>query len=99
MGNGIRYRDAITALDHALPEGADIVVDAGNSGAAAIHQLPVRRGGRFLVALGMGGMGYSFGAGIGMCFARGRRTVILAGDGSFSCTGWNCTPPSNTGCR
>lgn len=83
VGNGIRYRDALCALDHALPEGADIVVDAGNSGAAAIHQLPVRRGGRFLVALGMGGMGYSFGAGIGMCFARGRRTVILAGDGSF----------------
>ncbi|KAA0118376.1 thiamine pyrophosphate-binding protein [Mycolicibacterium sp. P9-22] len=83
VGNGIRYRDAIAALDHTLPEGADIVVDAGNSGAAAIHQLPVRRGGRFLVALGMGGMGYSFGAGIGMCFARGRRTVILAGDGSF----------------
>ena len=31
----------------------------------------------------MGGMGYSFGAGIGMCFARRRRTVIVAGDGSF----------------
>ena len=82
-GPGIRYRDAITALDRALPDGADVVVDAGNSGASAIHRLPVRRGGRFLVALGMGGMGYSFGAGIGMCFARGRRTVVIAGDGSF----------------
>jgi acetolactate synthase-1/2/3 large subunit len=42
-----------------------------------------------VVALGMGGMGYSFGAGIGMCFARSAsqgpraRTVIVAGDGSF----------------
>lgn len=82
-GSGIRYRAAMHALDRALPEGADIVVDAGNTGASAIHYLPVRRGGRFVVALGMGGMGYSFGAGIGMCFARGRRTVIIAGDGSF----------------
>ena len=33
----------------------------------------------------MGGMGYSFGAGIGMAFAQayGRRTVVIAGDGSF----------------
>jgi len=82
-GRGIGYRDALTVLDAALPEDADIVVDAGNSGAAAIHHLPPRRAGRFVVALGMGGMGYSFGAGIGMAFARRRRTVIVAGDGSF----------------
>ena len=68
---GIRYRDAMTVLDAALPDGVDIVVDAGNTGAAAIHHLPVRRAGRFVVALGMGGMGYSFGAGIGMAFAQG----------------------------
>lgn len=81
-GPGVRYRDAMAALDAAIPDGVDVVVDAGNAGAAAIHQLPVRRGGRFLVALGMGGMGYSFGAAIGACFARGR-TVVIAGDGSF----------------
>jgi len=82
-GPGIRYRDAITALDAVLPDEVDIVVDAGNTGAAAIHHLPARRAGRFVVALGMGGMGYSFGAGIGMAFARRRRTVVVAGDGSF----------------
>ena len=103
-GPGIRYRDAMTVLDATLPGGADIVVDAGNIGASAIHYLPVRRDGRFVVALGMGGMGYSFGAGIGMSFgamsARAkwghlppegqgdrrqsvRRTVVIAGDGSF----------------
>ena len=88
-GPGVRYRDAMAVLDGALPDGADIVVDAGNTGAAAIHYLPVRRGGRFVVALGMGGMGYSFGAGIGMAFGRansGRpsgRTVVIAGDGAF----------------
>lgn len=82
-GPGIRYREAMAVLDRALPDGADVVVDAGNIGAAAIHHLPARRDGRFVVALGMGGMGYSFGAGIGMAFARRRRTVVIAGDGSF----------------
>jgi acetolactate synthase-1/2/3 large subunit len=88
-GPGVRYRDAMAVLDGCVPDGADIVVDAGNTGAAAIHYLPARRGGRFVVALGMGGMGYSFGAGIGMAFGRansGRprgRTVVIAGDGAF----------------
>jgi acetolactate synthase-1/2/3 large subunit len=88
-GPGVRYRDAMAVLDGCLPDGADIVVDAGNTGAAAIHYLPARRDGRFAVALGMGGMGYSFGAGIGMAFGRansGRpsgRTVVVAGDGAF----------------
>jgi acetolactate synthase-1/2/3 large subunit len=82
-GDGIRYRDAVSALDAALPDDVDIVVDAGNTGASAIHNLPVRRSGRFIVALGMGGMGYSFGAAIGMAFGRGRRVVVVAGDGSF----------------
>ena len=82
-GPGVRYRDAMAELDAALPDGTDIAVDAGNIGAAAIHWLPARRDGRVLVALGMGGMGYSFGAGIGMAFAHRRRTVVIAGDGSF----------------
>lgn len=87
-GPGVRYRDAMAALDAALPSGVDIAVDAGNIGAAAIHYLPPRRDGRFIVALGMGGMGYSFGAGIGMTFgramrARAKRTVVIAGDGAF----------------
>jgi len=82
-GQGIRYRDAMAVLDAGLPDGTDIVVDAGNIGASAIHYLPARRDGRFIVALGMGGMGYSFGAGVGMAFGRRRRTVVIAGDGSF----------------
>jgi acetolactate synthase-1/2/3 large subunit len=85
-GPGVRYRDAMSMLDRVLPDGVDIVVDVGNSGVAAVRYLPVRRGGRFAVALGMG---YSFGAGIGMAFgrakfgARGGRVVVIAGDGAF----------------
>ena len=82
-GDGVRYREAMAVLDAALPDGVDIVVDAGNVGASAIHYLPARRDGRFVVALGMGGMGYSFGAALGMAFGRRRRTVVIAGDGSF----------------
>jgi acetolactate synthase-1/2/3 large subunit len=82
-GPGVPYREAMSALDAALPDGVNIVVDAGNTGAAAVHYLPVRRDGRFMVALGMGGMGYSFGAGIGLAFARRQRTVVIAGDGAF----------------
>jgi acetolactate synthase-1/2/3 large subunit len=89
VGSGVRYRDAMIVLDCVLPDDVDIAVDAGNTGAAAVHYLPVRRMGRFAVALGMGGMGYSFGAGIGMSFARGKaqmprgRVVVIAGDGAF----------------
>jgi acetolactate synthase I/II/III large subunit len=85
-GPGVRYRDAMSVLDRVLPDGVDIVVDVGNAGAAAVHYLPVRRGGRFAVAHGMG---YSFGAGIGMAFRRakartpGARVVVIAGDGAF----------------
>jgi thiamine pyrophosphate-dependent acetolactate synthase large subunit-like protein len=85
-GPGVRYRDAMSVLDRVLPDGVDIVVDVGSTGAAAVHYLPVRRGGRFAVALGMG---YSFGAGIGMAFGRakartpGGRVVVIAGDGAF----------------
>lgn len=74
---------AVAAVEAALPADAHVFVDAGNTGAAAIHLLPAPRHGRFVVALGMGGMGYTFGAGIGAALATGRRTYVLAGDGAF----------------
>ncbi|WP_405159977.1 thiamine pyrophosphate-binding protein [Nocardia sp. NBC_01499] len=88
-GPGLRYRQLVETIDAALPDGTDVFADAGNTGAAVVHHLRVPRGGRFVVALGMGGMGYAFGAGIGSAFARGhgpdgvRRTVVVAGDGAF----------------
>ncbi|WP_282785292.1 thiamine pyrophosphate-binding protein [Nocardia sp. CC201C] len=89
-GPGLRYRAIVETLNDALPDGTDVFADAGNTGASVVHHLRVPRGGRFTVALGMGGMGYAFGAGIGSAFARCRRadgevrhTVVIAGDGAF----------------
>ncbi|WP_370183473.1 thiamine pyrophosphate-binding protein [Rhodococcus wratislaviensis] len=81
--SGLRYTDAVKALAAVMPAGADVFADAGNTGAAVVHHLPVTAGGRFVVALGMGGMGYTFGAAIGSAFSRGRRTFVIAGDGAF----------------
>ncbi|MGW5314059.1 thiamine pyrophosphate-binding protein [Nocardia thailandica] len=88
-GPGLRYRELVETIDRELPTGTDVFVDAGNTGASVVHHLRVPRGGRFVVALGMGGMGYAFGAGIGSAFARHdaadgpHRTVVIAGDGAF----------------
>ncbi|WP_433592180.1 thiamine pyrophosphate-binding protein [Nocardia sp. CA-145437] len=89
-GPGLRYREVVEIINDALPPGADVFADAGNTGAAVVHHLRLPRGGRFTVALGMGGMGYAFGAGIGSAFARhrrpdggSRRTFVIAGDGAF----------------
>ncbi|MCF1508720.1 thiamine pyrophosphate-binding protein [Streptomyces glomeratus] len=82
-GRTIPYAQAVAAVEAALPGDAHVFVDAGNAGASAVHLLPAPRHGRFVVAVGMGGMGYTFGAGIGAALATGRRTYVLAGDGSF----------------
>ena len=77
------FREALRAVAETLPEDANVFVDAGNTGASAVHWMHSPSRGRFVVALGMGGMGYSFGAAIGAAFANGRRTFVLAGDGAF----------------
>ncbi|MFD5813170.1 thiamine pyrophosphate-binding protein [Streptomyces sp. NPDC127038] len=82
-GRTVPFARALAAVEAALPEDAHVFVDAGNTGASAVHLLPAPRRGRFVVALGMGGMGYTFGAGIGAALATGRRTYVLAGDGAF----------------
>ncbi|RMI33977.1 thiamine pyrophosphate-binding protein [Nocardia stercoris] len=89
-GPGLRYHDIVETISAALEPGTDVFADAGNTGASVVHHLRLPHGGRFVVALGMGGMGYAFGAGIGSAFARSarptgppRRTVVIAGDGAF----------------
>lgn len=77
------YADALHVISAVLAPDVHVFVDAGNAAAAAIHALSPAPRGRFVVALGMGGMGYTFGAGIGAALATGRRTYVLAGDGAF----------------
>jgi acetolactate synthase-1/2/3 large subunit len=80
---GLTHRTTVEAIAAEMPEDAHLFVDAGNTGASAIHHIPAPRAGRLVVALGMGGMGYSFGAGLGAAFATGQRTYVVAGDGAF----------------
>ncbi|WP_330178578.1 thiamine pyrophosphate-binding protein [Nocardia sp. NBC_01503] len=82
-GPGLRYREVMDTISELLPTGSAVFADAGNTGAAAVHYLDLPENGRFGLALGMGGMGYSFGAAIGSMFAAPRPTYVLAGDGSF----------------
>ena len=77
------FREALEAVAGEIPDDANVFIDAGNTGASAVHYLKSPARGRYVVALGMGGMGYSFGAAIGAAFANRRRTFVLAGDGSF----------------
>jgi len=70
-------------VERTLPEGGVVLVDAGNTGAHAVHHVRAPRHGHWLVAMGMAGMGYTFGAAIGAAFATGKRTLVLAGDGAF----------------
>lgn len=74
---------AVRAVARSAPAGGVIVVDAGNTGAEAVHHLTLPAGGRWLLAMGMAGMGWSFGAAIGAACATGRRCTALAGDGAF----------------
>jgi acetolactate synthase-1/2/3 large subunit len=82
-GATLRIADAMATLSAALPEESTVLIDAGNTGAATIHHVEAPRRGRWLVAMGMAGMGWTFGAAIGAACASGRRCVVVAGDGAF----------------
>jgi acetolactate synthase-1/2/3 large subunit len=73
----------LASVARTLPPDGVVLVDAGNTGAQAIHHLRLPRGARWLVAMGMAGMGWTFGAAVGAAFATGRRCTVLAGDGAF----------------
>ena len=74
---------AMLMLGDHLEHGSDVLIDAGNAGAFAIHHLPSDGEGMRSVALGMGAMGHAFGAAIGACEFTHRRTYVVAGDGAF----------------
>ncbi len=73
----------LRTVERLAPEGSIVLVDAGNTGASSAHHVRAPRGGRFLLAMGMAGMGYAFGGATGAAFASGKRCIVLAGDGAF----------------
>lgn len=76
-------KNILSRVAGAMSPGTVLLVDAGNTGANAAHYTCVPRAGRWLLATGMAGMGYTFGAAVGAAYATGKRCVVCAGDGAF----------------
>lgn len=74
---------ALQTVASMLQDRGIVLVDAGNTGAASVHHVLCPRAGRWLIAMGMAGMGYTFGAAIGAARASGERCTVLTGDGAF----------------
>ncbi|MBO2009525.1 thiamine pyrophosphate-binding protein [Hymenobacter negativus] len=72
---------------HALSKpglGAGYVADVGNHQQWAAQSLELTNDQLFLTSGGLGSMGYALPAALGMCFATGRKpVVVIAGDGGF----------------
>jgi acetolactate synthase-1/2/3 large subunit len=72
---------------HALSRpglGAGYVADVGNHQQWAAQSLELTADQLFLTSGGLGSMGYALPAALGMCFATGRKpVVVIAGDGGF----------------
>jgi acetolactate synthase-1/2/3 large subunit len=78
-----RTSSVMEAVARIIPETSTLLFDAGNTGASASHYVRAPRRGRWLIAMGMAGMGYTFGAATGAACATERRCFVLAGDGAF----------------
>ncbi|MGV9710863.1 thiamine pyrophosphate-binding protein [Gordonia sp. NPDC003424] len=81
-------RSVVETIGRHLPRDCAVFADAGNAGAGALHHLPFAPSQRFVVALGMGGMGYAIAAGVGNAVrssltGESARTIVIAGDGAF----------------
>jgi acetolactate synthase-1/2/3 large subunit len=87
-GDELVVSEAMAALERYLPEGGHLLSDAGNCGAAAIHQARVPPRTSTTVAFGMGGMGYSLPGAIGAQLGSSGRTMVLCGDGAFLMNGF-----------
>jgi acetolactate synthase-1/2/3 large subunit len=76
-------KSVLAVVEDAMSVQGVVLVDAGNTGATTAHHLAVRGDARWLLAMGMAGMGWTFGAAIGAAYASGRRCTVVAGDGAF----------------
>jgi acetolactate synthase-1/2/3 large subunit len=82
------YVRMLKVIEREIGPDMNIAVDAGVTGAYALHNLRVKSTNSFRIALGMAGMGYSFGSIIGTVKANGHKGILIAGDGSFYMNGF-----------
>jgi len=82
---GLLQSDAIMMIQRALPRRGQILFDAGNCAASALHFMTPPSDTSTTIALGMGGMGYAIAGAIGAQVGGNPedRTVVLCGDGAF----------------
>ena len=79
---------AIKILEGFLPQQGNLLFDAGNCAATAMHHLNVPENTTTTIALGMGGMGYAIAAATGAQIGQSEgRTMVLCGDGAFMMLG------------
>lgn len=83
LSDALAASSVARAVSQSLAPGGLVLLDAGNTGAEGVHHVAVPPGGHWLLAMGMAGMGWSFGAAVGAACATGRRCTVLAGDGAF----------------
>ncbi|MBF0367179.1 MAG: thiamine pyrophosphate-binding protein [Oligoflexia bacterium] len=81
--------DLLNSLQSDSKESINWVIDAGNAVCNAVREIQIKRNSNttFSIALGMGGMGYSFGAAIGAYMGNNQKTIALAGDGAYYMNG------------
>jgi acetolactate synthase I/II/III large subunit len=84
----LKPQAVITRLAAALPDGTELLADAGNNTFFTSHYYPLKPDDAFHMAGGTAAMGWSVAASIGMKLARPDRPVVdVTGDGGFLMNG------------
>ncbi|MDQ3916974.1 MAG: thiamine pyrophosphate-dependent enzyme, partial [Acidobacteriota bacterium] len=78
---GLNPHEVVRRAVELLPAPGAVVVDLGQHTWWASQAARLRRGQRFIAATGLGCMGYSLGAGLGVALS-GLPTLVVAGDGA-----------------
>ena len=81
--NHFSSKNILLTINKMLRQEDHLFVDAGNSGAFAVHYLKPKAKSLFYISLGMGAMGNSMGTAIGASLACKGRSYVFLGDGSF----------------
>lgn len=74
---------AMKTISPLIGEDEHVLIDAGNTGAAALHFLQLPPQCITTIALGMGGMGYTFAAAVGAQLGSRQQAWVIAGDAAF----------------